>query len=93
MTYAQIQDGKVVNVIIADADFIAALPNSGDFVAYDIAGIGWNYDGTQFYPPQPFPSWTLDDNHDWQAPVPYPTDDKFYTWSEDKLNWIEVGND
>ena len=52
MTYAQIQDGKVINVIIAEADFVAALPNSGEFVEYDIAGIGWNYDGIGFYPAQ-----------------------------------------
>jgi hypothetical protein len=52
MTYAEIKDGKVVNVIIADADFIAALPNSSDFVEYNLAGIGWNYDGIKFYPAQ-----------------------------------------
>ena len=66
MTYAQIKDGIVVNIIIADDDFIAALPNSGDFVAYDIAGIGWNYDGTGFYPPQCHSEAVLD-NFQWEC--------------------------
>ena len=60
---------------------------------FNFAGIGFHWDGTGFYAPQPYPSWTLDDNYQWQAPVPYPTDDKFYTWSEDNLNWIEAAND
>ena len=55
-------------------------------------GIGYSYNAEAdvFVAPQPFASWSLDDNHDWQAPVAYPTDDKLYTWSEDDLNWIEV---
>ena len=58
-------------------------------------GIGYSYnaDADVFVAPQPFASWSLDDNFDWQAPVAKPTDGKFYTWSEDDLNWIEVGND
>ena len=58
-------------------------------------GIGYSYnaDADVFVAPQPFASWSLDDNHDWQAPVARPTDDKFYTWSEDDLTWKEVVND
>ena len=56
------------------------------------AGIGWRYDATAdvFIAPQPFPSWTLDANHDWQPPVPYPADGKDYRWDEDTLSWIEL---
>lgn len=44
-----------------------------------------------FYDPTaPQPSWVLDENYDWQAPVPYPTDGKPYTWDEDSLTWVEV---
>lgn len=34
------------------------------------AGQGYTYDadGDVFIPPQPDPSWTLDDNYDWQPP-------------------------
>ena len=58
-------------------------------------GIGYSYNAEAdvFVAPQPFASWSLDDNFDWQALVAYPTDDKFYTWSEDDLNWKEVVND
>lgn len=55
------------------------------------AGIGYLYDETAdvFVAPQPFPSWTLDDSHDWQAPVPRPTEGRWY-WDEDSLEWIEL---
>ena len=44
-----------------------------------------------FIPPQPYPSWTLDDNADWQAPVPMPDDGKMYGWDEATLSWVETG--
>ena len=55
-------------------------------------GVGYSYnpDADVFVAPQPFPSWSLDSNHDWQAPVAYPTDDKAYQWNEDELEWIEI---
>lgn len=56
------------------------------------AGIGYTYDPVNdwFFAPQPFPSWTLDSEAKWQAPTPYPTDGKFYTWNESTLTWDEV---
>lgn len=56
------------------------------------AGIGYTYDPVNdyFFAPQPFPSWTLDADAKWQAPTPYPTDGKFYTWNESTLSWDEV---
>ena len=55
-------------------------------------GVGYSYnlEADVFVAPQPFASWSLDSNFDWQAPIAKPVDDKFYTWSEDILNWIEV---
>jgi hypothetical protein len=55
-------------------------------------GVGYSYnpEADVFVAPQPFASWLLDDNHDWQPPVAKPEDSKLYTWSEDILNWIEV---
>lgn len=55
------------------------------------AGIGYTYDAGRdaFYAPQPFPSWVLDeDTLIWQAPVPVPSDDKTYYWSEEAANWV-----
>jgi hypothetical protein len=57
------------------------------------AGIGYTYDKTRdaFIPPQPYPSWLLnEDTCLWEAPIPYPDDDKMYTWDEVTTNWIEV---
>ena len=59
------------------------------------AGIGYTYDPVNdyFFAPQPFPSWTLDTDAKWQAPIPMPTDGKFYTWNESTLSWDEVALD
>jgi hypothetical protein len=53
------------------------------------AGKGFTYDadGDVFIEPSPYPSWTLDENYDWQAPIPYPTDGKEYLWNEQELAW------
>jgi hypothetical protein len=56
------------------------------------AGIGDTYDTTRdaFIAPQPYPSWALDeDTCRYEAPLPYPTDDKMYVWDEDTTSWIE----
>lgn len=56
------------------------------------AGIGYKYDAAldAFITPQPYPSWTLDANADWQAPVPMPTDGKMYAWDEAAQAWVEA---
>lgn len=56
------------------------------------AGIGWRYDadGDVFIAPQPYPSWTLDANHDWQPPTPMPSEGGPWMWDEDTLSWGEV---
>lgn len=56
------------------------------------AGVGYAYDAEldAFIPPQPFPSWTLnEDTCLWGAPSPYPDDGKLYGWDEDTLSWVE----
>jgi hypothetical protein len=59
------------------------------------AGIGYKYDADAdvFIAPQPFASWTLDDNNDWQPPVAKPNDDLMYLWNEEKLDWEPVKYD
>ena len=53
------------------------------------AGVGFTYDDVNdiFIAPQPFPSWSLDDNFDWQGPIPMPEDDNLYTWNEETQSW------
>jgi hypothetical protein len=57
------------------------------------AGVGYSYDADLdvFIAPQPYPSWTLDDNHDWQPPTPMPVvEGKQYAWFEPNRVWIEL---
>ena len=56
------------------------------------AGIGYKYDADldAFIPPQPYASWTLNADAQWEAPTPYPQDDKRYTWNEETLTWNNV---
>ena len=56
------------------------------------AGVGFTYDKERdaFIPPQPFPSWTLnEDSCLWEAPSPYPSDGKIYVWDEPTTSWVE----
>ena len=56
----------------------------------EFAAVGGKYiaDADVFVAPQPYSSWTLDSNHDWQPPTPKPNGD-FY-WSEEDLVWVAV---
>jgi hypothetical protein len=67
------------------------------------AGKNYTYNATKdiFIAPQPHASWTLDDNDEWEPPIPRPSDDKsnggdkFYYWDEsvyqgdNTKGWIE----
>jgi hypothetical protein len=56
----------------------------------NFAGIGFSYDSTRdaFIPPQPYPSWTLnEDTCLWECPVAYPTDGNIYNWNEETQAW------
>ena len=54
------------------------------------AGIGYTYDAVNdvFISPQPYSSWSLDQNFDWQPPTPRPNGFGWY-WDEDSLSWLE----
>jgi len=54
------------------------------------AGVGFAYDSIkdQFVRPQPYASWSLDANNDWQAPTPKP--EGAYSWNEESLSWLAI---
>jgi hypothetical protein len=56
------------------------------------AGIGFTYDAVNdvFIASQPFPSWSLDENDDWQPPTPMPSTGGPYEWSEEDLEWVAI---
>ena len=51
------------------------------------AGVGFYYDEIKdiFVSQQPYPSWILDENSDWQPPVQRP--DELSFWDEETLSW------
>lgn len=55
------------------------------------AGIGYTYnqENDVFVAPQPFPSWQLDANFDWQPPIPYPNEG-IWQWNESEGNWHAI---
>ena len=69
--------------------------NGGTPFRKNYAGIGFKYhaDIDAFTAPQPFTSWTLDANAQWQAPVAMPTNGTIenpYTWNEETQTWVQV---
>ena len=60
------------------------------------AGIGYSYDSSKdkFITPQPYPSWSLDSNDDWKAPVTVPNVTEisslpvYTSWDEPNLQWL-----
>ena len=59
------------------------------------AGMGYTYNDSNnvFIVPKPFPSWTLDESHDWQPPVSRP--DIKYFWDENNkaIQVVVVSNE
>jgi hypothetical protein len=57
------------------------------------AGIGFRYDDDldAFIPPQPYPSWLLnEETAQWEAPIPYPDGDLMYSWNEELGDWEAI---
>lgn len=59
------------------------------------AGIGYTFDAENdmFIAPQPFSSWTLDNEGDWQPPVAMPEDGSNYYWDEEAQTWVAEAED
>jgi hypothetical protein len=57
------------------------------------AGIGYSYDlvADVFITPQPYKSWSLNENFDWQAPTPRPEGIN-WVWDEENLIWQQLEN-
>jgi hypothetical protein len=93
----------------SDAEtFVASIvPHSTDGTAWkqtsynnnfrkQYAGIGDTFDSSKdkFIKPQPYPSWSLNSNDDWEAPVTYPTITEidsnivYISWDEDNQKWL-----
>jgi hypothetical protein len=56
------------------------------------AGIGYTYDEARdaFIPPQPYPSWSLNEQTClWDPPTPKPDDGEIYIWDEATTSWVQ----
>jgi hypothetical protein len=59
----------------------------------NFAGIGYTYDieNDVFIAPQPFESWLLNENWQWEAPIPLPSStEPGWMWDEEILNWVNI---
>ena len=100
--YAFVKDSTVINVVVFDTPSDELLTIFKDEFNLDsiipVDGpvfIGGTYDGTKFWPIQPFPSWVKDaSTTTWQAPTPKLTseDNEVYIWNENTLSWIPSTN-
>lgn len=41
---------------------------------------------------QPYPSWVLNEQGEWEAPIEYPSDGGAYIWDEQNQAWIDETN-
>jgi len=97
--FAKIENNIVVECRILDANEKWEVLNlKGKWVetfmdtpGHNYAGIGYTYipASKNFAPPQPFPSWTLDKDCQWQPPTPKPDvgEEYFCVWNENLKYW------
>ena len=99
--FAQIVDNIVTEVIAVNDDIVDGAQFCHDLLGGDwaqtyvdtagknYAGIGYTYDAINqnFIAPQPYPSWTLDSNDQWQPPTPQPPAPPKTYWDEETQTW------
>lgn len=56
------------------------------------AGVGDTYDSVRdaFIAPKPYPSFILNSDCVWEAPIPMPIDNDIYRWDETTQSWIKT---
>jgi len=88
--YAELNANKiVVNVIVADQEFIDNETETDQYIILTNGGIGFTYDAVNkvFIAPQPYPSWTLNSDFEWQPPTPQPPPPPNTYWNENTQSW------
>ena len=104
--FAEILDGVVQRVIVVHdneeangsqfchdllgGDWLQCSYNNRIRKQFPSAGFTYNSTADVFIAPQPFTSWTLDANFDWQPPTPMPSTGEPYRWSEEDLAWVAI---
>lgn len=96
--FAQIENNIVISTTVADdVSFCESLGGewvemflTDDVKQYGSIGDIYYPELKKFSKPSPFPSWTLDENLEWNAPVekPLPTETQRPFWDEENKVWI-----
>jgi len=93
--FAVLDGENVLNTIVADSKAIAEEVTGKTCVEFsetERAETGGTRIGGVFIPRKPYPSWVLNANNEWEAPVDYPEFDPenpvSYTWDESTTSWI-----
>jgi hypothetical protein len=95
--YALIENGIVINTIVADsleiAEEITGL-SAIEFTEESPLGINWYWleAANAYVVPSPYPSWTYNvEDKVWNAPTQMPIEDgKVFVWHEDSLVWTPI---
>ena len=103
--FAKVNNGVVLRVIVAEPEFFNSFvdDSAGEWIETktdgslrkNYAGVGYKYDSVRdaFIPPNPYPSWTLDEETClFEPPSPMPINDNLYRWDEDTTSWV-IDND
>ena len=96
MDYVFVKNGVIENIAVFDnpsEEMLQLFKNESgcDLLLLDEnkkAILGGTWDGEDFIPPKPYPSWILSSEKHWIAPVEFPEDGEgaFY-WDEESLSW------
>ena len=98
--YAFVKNNSVVNIAVFDTpsnELLDHFKNEFELdeivLATDKTVVGGIYDGTKFWPLQPYPSWIKNEElNEWEPPVPYPVtqevSDETYVWDENTISWL-----
>jgi hypothetical protein len=102
-SFAKIENGIVVNVVEAPAEFIEKTDNLSFYIQvfpdvngesekrfnYPQVGDVYDQENDAFYSPTaPYPSWVMSASYQWEAPIPRPEGN--FIWDEPTLTWVEI---
>jgi hypothetical protein len=93
--YAVIDNGTVINTIVADSLEVAQEVTGQTCIEYteeNPLGVNWSWDATAdaYIIPSPYASWVYNYTaKTWEAPTPMPTEEGMgYTWDEATTSWV-----
>jgi hypothetical protein len=88
--FAVINENNIVTNIVVSENVLESNwieYGNQDYCAY--IGATWNPEYKKFVGIQPYPSWSLDQNLDWQPPTPKP-EEGYWNWNEETTSWVET---